>query len=97
MLYKNTSRRRFVFVFVFRFFFDYLSGLVFLLSGKRGDALAMVRARLAFWKMQPAFRLQRMENRALTTVNPIPEVYRGSILFQYYFSGKRAFSAIDWK
>lgn len=97
MLYKNTSRRRFVFVFVFRFFFDYLSGLVFLLSGKRGDALAMVRARLAFWKMQPSFRLQRMENRALTTVNPIPEVYRGSILLQYYFGGKRTFSAIDWK
>lgn len=97
MLYKNTSRRRFVFVFVFRFVFDYLSGLVFLLSGKRGDALAVVRARLAFWKMQPAFRIQRMENRRLTTVNPIPEVYRGSILLQYYFGGKRTFSALGWK
>lgn len=97
MLYKNTSRRRFIFVFLFRFFFDYLSSLVFLLSGKRGDAFAVVRARLAFWKMQPVFRLQRMENRSLTTVNPIPEVYRGSILFQYYFGGKRRFSDIGWK
>jgi GT2 family glycosyltransferase len=97
MLYKNTSRRRFVFVFVFRFFFDYLSGLVFLLSGKHGDALAVVRARLAFWKMQPAFRHQRMENRRLTTVNPIPEVYRGSILLHYYFGGKRNFRDFDWK
>jgi len=97
MLYKNTSRRRFVFVFVFRFFLDYLSGLVFLLSGKRGDALAVLRARLAFWKMRPTFRIQRMENRALTTVNPIPEVYRGSILIQYYFGGKRKFRDFDWK
>jgi GT2 family glycosyltransferase len=97
MLYKNTSRRRFVFVFVFRFFFDYLSGLVFLLSGKRGDAMAMLRARLAFWKMQPAFRVQRMENRALTTLNPIPEVYPGSILLRYYFGGVRTFRALGWK
>lgn len=97
MLYKNTSRRRFVFVFVFRFFFDYLSGLIFLLSGKRGDARAVVRARLAFWKMRPSFRLQRIENRQLTTINPIPEVYRGSILLNYYFGGKRKFSDINWK
>lgn len=97
MLYKNTSRRRFVFVFVFRFFLDYLSGLVFLLSGKRGDALAVLRARMAFWKMRSKFRTQRMENRALTTVNPIPEVYRGSILLQYYFGGKRSFRDFDWK
>lgn len=97
MLYKNTSRRRFTFVFVFRFFFDYLSGLVFLLTGKPGDALAVVRARLAFWKMQPSFRVQRMENRQLTTVNPIPEVYRGSILMHYYFGGKRSFSTLGWK
>jgi len=97
MLYKNTSRRRFVFVFVFRFFFDYLSGLVFLFSGKRGDAWAVLRARLAFWKMRPSFRAQRMENRKLTTVNPIPEVYRGSILLNYYFGRKRSFRDLKWK
>ncbi len=97
MLYKNTSRRRLVFVFVFRFFFDYLSGLVFLLSGKGGDALAVLRARVAFWKMRPTFRTQRMENRQQTTVNPIPEVYRGSILLSYYFGGKRNFRDLNWK
>jgi len=97
MLYKNTSRRRFVFVFVFRFFFDYLSSLVFLLSGKHGDAWAVVRARLAFWKICPKFRLQRMENRRLTTVNPIPEIYRGSILLTYYFGGKRIFRDFNWR
>lgn len=97
MLYKNTSRRRFVFVFVFRFFFDYLSGLVFLFFGKRGDAWAVLRARLAFWKMRPSFRTQRIENRKLTTVNPIPEVYRGSILLNYYFGRKRSFRDLNWK
>ncbi|MCX6308433.1 MAG: glycosyltransferase family 2 protein [Bacteroidia bacterium] len=96
MLYKNTSRRRFVFVFAFRFFFDYLSGLVFLLSGKRGDAWAVVRARVAFWQMRSSFRLQRLENRKFTTVNPIPEVYRGSILLSYYFGSKRFFSDLKF-
>lgn len=97
MLYKNTSRSRFVFVFVVRFFLDYMASMVFLLAGKKGDALAVLRARLAFWKMRSKFRIQRMENRALTTVNPIPEVYRGSILLQYYFGRKRNFRDFDWK
>lgn len=97
MIYKNTSRRRLVFVFVSRFFLDYLSGLVFLLSGKRGDAWAVVRARVAFWKMLPSFRIQRMENRQLTKVDPIPEVYPGSMLLNYYFGRKRTFSDLNWK
>lgn len=97
MLYKNTSPGRFIFVFVARFFLDYLSAMVFLLSGKRGDAMAVLRARLDFWKIHSEFRTQRMENRALTTVNPIPEVYRGSILLHYYFGGKRSFREMNWK
>lgn len=97
MIYKNTSRRRLAFVFVFRFFLDYLSGLIFLLTGKRGDAWAVVRARVAFWKMRPSFRTQRMENRLLAKVDPIPEVYPGSMLLNYYFGRKRTFRDLNWK
>ncbi|HET9570716.1 MAG TPA: glycosyltransferase family 2 protein [Bacteroidales bacterium] len=97
MLYKNTSERRFCTVFIFRLMLDYLSGLVFLLTGKPHDAWAVVRARFAFWSMRPLFNLQRMENKKQATVDSIPEVFRGSILWNYYFGGKRNFRDLNWK
>lgn len=91
MLYKNASPSDFRMVFVVRLFLDYLSALVFLLSGKFGDAKAVVRARYHFWKMIPQFKTQRFENLRQTKKSSIPEMYRGSLVFDYYFGGKRSF------
>lgn len=92
MLYKNYESRRFVFVFVVRFFLDYLSVLIFLFSGKFRDARAVVHARWAFWKMRPLYKAQRLENLHNSQKTMIPEMYRGSMVFDYYFLGKRRFS-----
>lgn len=96
MLYKNLPRRRFYPVFVVRFILDYLSALVFLLSGKKGDALAVLRARVAFLGLRPQFRSSRRENLARATQRGIPEVYPGCIIFDYYFRGLRTFSSVKW-
>ncbi|MDD4921534.1 MAG: glycosyltransferase family 2 protein [Bacteroidales bacterium] len=92
MLYKNCHNGHFVKVFIIRLFLDYLSALVFLLSGKFGDAKAVLRARWSYWQMKPQFRTQRLENREQTKLSHIPEIYRGSMIFGYYFSGKRYFT-----
>jgi GT2 family glycosyltransferase len=91
MLYKNCGRRRFSVIFAFRLVLDYLSCLVFLLSGKFGDAKAVIRARWAFWQMRPQFKTQRLENIGKTTTQSIPEIYPGSVLVGYYFLHKRVF------
>jgi GT2 family glycosyltransferase len=92
MLYKNCTNDRFVVVFIIRLFLDYLSALIFLLSGKFGDAKAVFRARWSFWKMKSLFKPQRLENIRQTKLSSIPEMYQGSMIFDYYFCGKRYFS-----
>ena len=94
MLYKNCESKILLRVFLARFFMDYLSALLFLLSGKFRDASAVFRARRSFWKMLPDFKAQRIENLTLTTNKLIPEIYKGSILFEYYLLGKRTFAEI---
>jgi len=92
MLYKNHTNAYFVEIFILRLFLDYLSMVVFLFSGKLGDAKAVIRARYTFWKLKSSFKAQRLENLQKTKIASIPEMYRGSILLGYYFYGKRYFS-----
>jgi GT2 family glycosyltransferase len=92
MLYKNHTSDHFFEVFVVRLFLDYMSMFVFLLSGKFGDAKAVLRARYSFWKMRSGFKKQRQDNLLQTKTSSIPEMYKGSLVFCYYFSGKRYFS-----
>jgi GT2 family glycosyltransferase len=91
MLYKNLPAiqlRRVLFV---RFFLDLLASLHLLLTGKRGNALAVVKACRDFYRMKKMFTNQRNENLALAKVDVLPGVFKGSILYQYYIKGKRTF------
>lgn len=94
MLYKNCESKILLQVFLARFFMDYMSAFLFVISGKFRDASAVFRARRSFWKMRPDFKAHRIENLALTTNKLIPEIYKGSILFEYYLLGKRSFAEI---
>jgi len=91
MLYKNCANRPFLLIFLIRLFFDYLSAMVFLFTGKFGDVKALLQARWSFWKIKSKFKTQRMENIQLTKLFPIPEMYKGSIIIDYYLKGKRYF------
>jgi len=92
MLYKNMDNRHFLWVFAIRLCLDYLSFLVFVLSGKFGDAGAVLRARYSFAKMCPSFRTQRLENLRNAKLSCIPEMYKGSLIFGHYVCRKRYFS-----
>jgi GT2 family glycosyltransferase len=93
MLYKNLNPKALAGIFALRFAMDYASCLLFLLSGKPGDAKAVIRARCAYWKMRPHFHTLRQENLQLSTLRHIPEIYHGSLILSYYLFGKRTFSA----
>jgi GT2 family glycosyltransferase len=91
MLYKNSTNNRFAMIFIIRFFLDYFSALIFLFEGKFGDVKALLRARRSFWRIKSKFKTQRMENIQQTKLFTIPEIYKGSIIFDYYLKGKRLF------
>lgn len=92
MIYKNRPTSSLWTVMLIRGVMDYLSALVFLLSGKSGDALAVVKARLAFWQMRGRFKTQRLENLRLARRRDIPGVYAGSLVLGYYLLGKKRFT-----
>ena len=92
MLYKNlskTERRR---VFFIRFWFDAAAWLVFVLSGKWGDAKAMIKAYIDFEKVKKLYKLDCEQQKK--PFASYPEVYRHSIVWNYYAKGKRRFSEL---
>lgn len=92
MIYKNRHPASLWVVMIIRCLMDYLSAVVFLATGKPADALAVVKARVAFWQMRGRFRTQRLENLQAAIRHDIPGVYKGSLVLGYYLLGKKRFS-----
>ena len=92
MLYKNLSRSEARRVFFVRFLFDAAAWLVFVLSGKWGDAKAMVKAYIDFEKVKRRYKLDCEQPKK--PFASYPEVYRHSIVWNYYAKGKRRFSEL---
>lgn len=92
MIYKNRSTDSLWAVLLIRGVMDYLSACVFLLTGKTGDALAVFKARWAFWRLRKQFKTQRQENLRLAKRRDIPGLYKGSLVLGYYVCGKRRFT-----
>lgn len=95
MIYKNARSSALFPVLFARFFLDYGSALVFLLSGKKGDAAAVFKARCAFWSMRKSYTAVRKANLSKQKLPLIPEVLKGSMVLGYYFNGKKTFSALS--
>lgn len=93
MLYKNLPIEVLFQVLFMRFFLDYLAALVFLFKGNYRSAIAVVKARAAFWRMRSSMK----EKRAFNMSRTIEKKYsRGiySILIHYYLRGRSLFSQL---
>lgn len=94
MLYKNLPDNRRTGVLAMRYVLDYLAALQKLLSGRRSEALAIVRARFEYSHIRHEFDGLRRENLKATTNPDIPEQRPYSILWEYYAKGIRRFSQL---
>lgn len=96
MLYKNLPEQSLARIMLLRWLLDILAALHLLLTGKPTNALAVLRARRDFRRMKSSFTLRRHENLLLTTRSTdLPGMYKGSILLDFYFRGKRLFSSLS--
>lgn len=96
MLYKNLPLSALCWVMPLRFLLDYASALVFLLKGAPKDALAVLKARIAYHALRRKMRTDRHQNREKTIVEHIPTVYIGSLLWLVYVGRKKKFSELKW-
>ncbi|MCX6273952.1 MAG: glycosyltransferase family 2 protein [Bacteroidetes bacterium] len=96
MLYKNLSENEFKKVFIFRQVFDFLAAFKFLLrSGGIPEMKAVLRAHKDFRDMKKSLKPVQFENR-ITGERFSKVVYAKSILREYYLSGKKLFSRLNF-
>lgn len=96
MLYKNLSENEFKRIYTQRKALDYLAALQFLISGKRPNASAILKAHREFRVIQKEYVKERDNNLQRTTNSPIKTIYQGSILYNFYLKKRKIFSDLKW-
>ena len=89
MLYKNLSPSKLPWIFLIRFFLDYVAAFQMLLSGNRLNAKAVVNARCDFWRLRTSYKHKRNKCLRNAKSTPIFTISKRSIIFDYYVRGKR--------
>ncbi len=97
MLYKNLPNDLLKQVMTSRLMLDYLAALQLLITGKPKNAISVLKARADFNKMLPDFEEKRKENLLYTTKVDQSNVYQESIVYDYYFKGKKTFNSLHLK
>ena len=89
MLYKNLPASKLPWILLIRFFLDYIAAIQMLLTGKRLNASAVIKARCEFFKLRRIYKDKRINIiRNIKTTSTIP-ISQRSIIFDYYVCGKR--------
>ena len=94
MVYKNIPADRLQSVMRLRFWLDYLAITKLILTGHFGNALAIIKARIAYKRLKKEYALIREENLSKNTVTSIPEIFPQSIVFNFYFKRKKRFAEL---
>lgn len=94
MLYKNLPEEELRQTLAVRNCLDNIALAKFWLTGNKGDAKAVVKARKECKAMLPDFRDTRQWIQTNKQVSVIPEIYQGSILSAYYLKRLRTFSSL---
>lgn len=92
MLYKNLSDKELSYVMRVRWFLDYLAAFEMLLLQRNwGDFKAVFKARKAFKEWRSSFDEERKRIQAQRVEEEIPQIFKTSILWQYYAKGVKNF------
>ena len=92
MIYKNASEKSLKTILRWRTWLDMTAMMQMLLTGKPKDAAAVWRARRDFHRMKPDFETCRKENLRQTVTVDIPEMMKGSVLWQFYVKRHKTFA-----
>jgi len=93
MVYKNIAADKLQSVMFVRFWLDYLAMAKFLLTGQLRNALAIMRARIAYRRLKKVYAPIRAANLSKTVVYSISEMLQQSMVLGFYFKGRKKFYA----
>lgn len=96
MLYKNLPENELKGVMRWRWILDYVAAWKFLLLERHwGDFKAVFMARRDFKKWLPEYKSVREEIQSTVVSHDIKERSSFSILWQYYFKGRKTFAGLE--
>ena len=90
MLYKNLPEKRRGRVLSLRMWLDRVAAIKFLLEGHVGEYRAVRKAH----KQYRAWKPQLCEKRKKNGTHPVPNVYQGLLLPEYYLLGRKTFASL---
>jgi GT2 family glycosyltransferase len=96
LLFKNLTIKQLIPILVSRMILDGMSAAVYLFSGSGSFCYAVFRAHLAFYRSIPRLIRKRIELKSTIGRVHIQEIYRGSILFDFFIRKRRYFNQLEW-
>ena len=89
MLYKNLPQDRLKTILIARLLLDLAAFKMMIFKGQLTNAFAVMRAVNDFYHHKKNYRQKRVENLSKAVQFNFPEMYKGSIVFDFYFLRKR--------
>lgn len=94
MLLKNLPASKLYVIFI-RLLFDWFSIIKFILSLSFANALAVLRAHIAFFRLIPDCLKKRKRLRQISELKGHKEIYSKSIVIDFFLRKRRFFSMLD--
>jgi GT2 family glycosyltransferase len=94
LLYKNLPRKKLWPVLFFRMILDGIAALQFLVTGKPTAFRKVFQAHLSFHHNRALLARKRKSLSPPNSKHLHPEIYRGSIVWDFFIRGKRKFSQL---
>ncbi len=97
LLYKNLPGRLFIPTLLIRMILDGIAAIQFLITGQLSAFTRVLAAHRDFYKNLKKLRLKRAKLANSVTITNHPEIYRGSIIFDFFIAKRKKFSDLDFK
>jgi GT2 family glycosyltransferase len=97
LLYKNLPPGQLVKTLTPRMILDGVAAIQFLLTGQFRAVFSVLRAHAGFYNSLKRLKKQRKSLTATCVKTIHPEIYRGSLIYDFYIARKRTFSALKFQ
>ena len=95
LLYKNLPQKKLVPILFYRMILDGIAALKYLLNLKPKHFYAVLKAHFSFYRSIRKYREFRKINHIQNKTYP-SQVFKSSMIFNYYLKGKKKFSQLDF-
>jgi GT2 family glycosyltransferase len=96
VLYKNLPHGKLYITLIIRMILDGLAALQFLFTGQYKAFTMVVTAHRDFYKSLKQLRRKRDNLLKNVVTNHHPEIYKRSLIFDFFIAGKRKFSSLNF-